>query len=35
MAMVALLGSDCFGLIGGALAIALGPIVYWMVRRAP
>lgn len=28
MAMVALLGSDKFALIGGAIAIALGPVVY-------
>jgi amino acid transporter len=36
MAMVALLGSDRFGLIGGAVAIALGPAVYGMIafRRA-
>jgi len=36
MALVALLGSDRFGMIGGALAIALGPVVYGMVafRRA-
>lgn len=31
MAMVALLGSDRFGMIGGALVIALGPVVYWIV----
>jgi len=36
MALVALLGSDRFGMIGGALAIVLGPVVYGMVafRRA-
>ena len=36
MALVALLGSDHFGMIGGALAIVLGPVVYGMVafRRA-
>ena len=28
MAMVALLGSDRFGLIGGAVALVLGPVVY-------
>jgi len=28
MALVALLGSDRFGLIGGAIALALGPVVY-------
>jgi amino acid transporter len=33
MAMVALLGSDRFGLIGGAIAIVLGPTVYGIVRR--
>jgi len=31
MAMVALLGSDRFGMIGGAVAIAVGPAVYWLV----
>jgi amino acid transporter len=33
MALVALLGSDRFGLIGGAIALALGPAVYFGVRR--
>jgi amino acid transporter len=33
MAMVALLGSDRFGLIGGAIAIALGPMVYAVLKR--
>jgi len=33
MAMVALLGSDRFGMIGGAVAIAVGPVVYGVVRR--
>ncbi len=33
MAVVALLGSDRFGLIGGAIALALGPAVYLFVRR--
>jgi amino acid transporter len=36
MAVVALLGSDRFGLIGGAIAIALGPVVYvslWPRRK--
>jgi len=28
MAVVALLGSDRFGLIGGAIAIVVGPMVY-------
>lgn len=32
MALVALLGSDKFGLIGGAVAMAAGPAVYWIVR---
>jgi len=31
MAMVALLASDRFGLIGGAIAIVLGPMVYLLV----
>jgi len=30
MALVALLGSDRFALIGGAVAIVLGPAVYWV-----
>jgi amino acid transporter len=36
MAMVALLGSDRFGMIGGAVAIVLGPVVYGIIafRRA-
>jgi amino acid transporter len=33
MAVVALLGSDRFGLIGGAIALALGPVVYGILRR--
>jgi len=33
MAMVALLGSDKFGMIGGAVAIVLGPVVYFVLRR--
>src|SRR5258708_39335564 len=33
MAMVALLGSDRFGMIGGASAIMVGPAVYGIVRR--
>jgi hypothetical protein len=32
MALMALLGSDRFGLIGGAIALALGPVVYGIVR---
>jgi amino acid transporter len=36
MAMVALLGSDHFALIGGAIAIVAGPVVYWIVAfRSP
>jgi amino acid transporter len=33
MALVALLGSDRFALIGGAIAMVLGPVVYAAVRR--
>jgi amino acid transporter len=33
MAMLALLGSDRFGMIGGAIAMALGPVVYLILRR--
>jgi hypothetical protein len=33
MALVALLGSDRFGMIGGAIAIALGPVVYRLDLR--
>src|ERR1017187_9771409 len=32
MALVALLGSDRFALIGGAIAIVLGPMVYGIIR---
>jgi len=32
MACVALLGSDRFGLVGGAIALALGPVVYVALR---
>jgi amino acid transporter len=32
MAVVALLGSDRFGLIGGAIAITIGPVVYAALR---
>jgi APA family basic amino acid/polyamine antiporter len=36
MALVALLGSDRFGMIGGAVAIVAGPIMYVMLgRRRP
>ena len=33
MALVALLGSDRFALTGGAVALALGPVVYWLVGK--
>jgi amino acid transporter len=33
MALVALLGSDRFALIGGGIAMVLGPVVYLAVRR--
>jgi amino acid transporter len=33
MAVVALLGSDRFGLIGGVIAMVLGPVVYLLLRR--
>jgi amino acid transporter len=32
MAMVALLGSDKFAVIGGAIALVLGPVVYGFIR---
>jgi len=32
MALVALLGSDRFALIGGAIAMVLGPVVYGVIR---
>ena len=32
MAIVALLGSDRFGMIGGAIAIVAGPVVYALIR---
>ena len=31
MALLALLGSDRFGLIGGAIAMVLGPAVYGII----
>jgi amino acid transporter len=34
MALVALLGSDRFATIGGAIGLAVGPAVYWILRRA-
>jgi len=34
MAMVALLGSDRFGLIGGAVGMALGPVAYLISKRS-
>jgi len=33
MALIALLGSDRFGMIGGAIAIVVGPLVYLTLRR--
>jgi amino acid transporter len=33
MALIALLGSDRFGLVGGAVAIGVGPVVYRIVKR--
>jgi hypothetical protein len=33
MALVALLGSDRFGMIGGAVAIVVGPAIYAILRR--
>jgi amino acid transporter len=33
MALVALLGSDRFALVGGAVAMVLGPIVYLVIQR--
>ncbi len=33
MAILALLGSDRFGMMGGAIALALGPVVYKIVAR--
>jgi hypothetical protein len=35
MAVVALLGSDRFALIGGAIAMMLGPVVYGVVASRP
>jgi hypothetical protein len=31
MALLALLGSDRIGMVGGAVAIALGPLVYGII----
>jgi amino acid transporter len=33
MALLALLGSDRFGMIGGGIAIVLGPVVYAVIRH--
>ena len=33
MALVALLGSDRFAAIGGAIAMVLGPFIYFVLRR--
>jgi amino acid transporter len=35
MAIVALLGGDRFATIGGVIAMALGPVVYFFIRRKP
>jgi hypothetical protein len=35
MAILALLGSDRFGMIGGAIAMALGPVVYKIIAPGP
>ena len=35
MALVALLGSDRFALIGGAMAMVLGPTVYVIIAMTP
>jgi amino acid transporter len=35
MALVALLGSDRFGMIGGAVALAAGPLVYAALKQRP
>jgi amino acid transporter len=34
MSAVALLGSDRFGLMWGPVALAAGPVVYWVLRKA-
>ena len=34
MSAVALLGSDRYGLIWGPVALAVGPVVYFGLRRA-
>jgi amino acid transporter len=33
MALVALLGSDRFAIIGGSMAMVLGPVVYWVGKK--
>jgi amino acid transporter len=35
MSLVALLGSDKYGLRWGPVALAAGPVVYWVLRRIP
>ena len=35
MALVALLGSDKFGMIGGAIAMVIGPVVYFLLKAIP
>jgi amino acid transporter len=34
MSVVAMLGSDRYGTVGGLVGLAVGPLVYWGVRRA-
>jgi amino acid transporter len=33
MSAVALLGSDRYGLVWGPIALAAGPVVYWILRK--
>lgn len=33
MAFVALLGSDRYATVGGAIAMAVGPVVYWVAKH--
>ena len=34
MSVVAMLGSDRYGTVGGLIGLALGPVVYWGLKRA-
>src|ERR1700756_2348255 len=34
MSVVAMLGSDRYGTVGGLVGLAFGPLVYWWLRRA-